>query len=319
VDTNFGIQLGQLEYLPSYLALRTPPFGNIAGKGAMFRMATGNTRLSVSFGVGLSGGEGGVTSSDLATMQFQFKLHSEPCLFAGGAVYQHPYLCVDGCSSAEVAAARGTDAPMEVDLRVQVDNSNFNEASIQATWPVHIPAEDSAEMSVVMYDPTNPGVRMVCADLRPDRQMEGLIFKIFEERIEDVPVIDISLSRHELGLTDVTVRAANLRPSFTYLAFVHSLPCAPLSPGASGGESGGGDRYMRDDSCYGRIGTPGCEASVDTQMWIQITSDERGFHNTQTRFLGLASADAQSVLLKDPQTPRVRPTPPASVPVASQP
>ena len=90
VDTNFGIQLGQLEYLPSYLVLRTPPFGNIAGKAAMFRMATGYTRLSVSFGVGLSGTEGGVTSSDLATLQFKFKLPSQSCLFAGGAAYQHP-------------------------------------------------------------------------------------------------------------------------------------------------------------------------------------------------------------------------------------
>ena len=54
-DSNFGVQIGMLKYLASYYEQYTPPFGIIAGKATMFRMVQAPyTRVSVSFGVGLS-------------------------------------------------------------------------------------------------------------------------------------------------------------------------------------------------------------------------------------------------------------------------
>ena len=54
-DSNFGVQIGMLKYLASYYEQYTPPFGIIAGKATLFRMVSSPyTRVSVSFGVGLS-------------------------------------------------------------------------------------------------------------------------------------------------------------------------------------------------------------------------------------------------------------------------
>lgn len=295
-DSNFGVHVGLLKYLRAYYETFTPPFGIIAGKAALFRMAQdGSTRLSVSFGVGLSLEVDGLRQEDLATTEFLFKLHSRPCEESGGPVYQHPYLCPSGCSQTAVDALRGSPEPLELEIRTTVDNTNYNEASVEVTWPVHIPADHTGSLSVVMYDPLN-SVPMVCADLRQDRTMEGLIYRIFEDRIDTVPVIDSSLRRDERGFTELSMRAANLRPSFTYHAFVHSLPCVPLSSSA---QPSGGDRFMRDISCYGNIGSPGCEAVASNQMGLTLRADAIGISDVSVRFDGLASADAQSILLRD--------------------
>lgn len=309
-DSNFGVQIGMLKYLASYYEQYTPPFGIIAGKATLFRMVSSPyTRVSVSFGVGLSLELNGFQGEDLANTQFQFKLHSRPCEESGGPVYQHPYSCQNGCSAAEIASARNGDNPLELEFALQVDTSNFNEASLEVEWAVHIPdsynGQRADEMSVVMYDPIN-NVPMVCADLKKDRSMEGLIFTIFEDRIDNVPVIDTSLTRDERGFTELAMRAANLRPSYIYRAYVHSLPCVPLSQTSL---SIGGDRYMRDISCYGRIGTEGCQSSEENQMWLTLVSDQIGIADVKTRFSGLARADAQSLLLKDCLDPNGDPDP----------
>lgn len=303
-DSNYSVQAGIFNYLVSFYEQHTPPFGIIAGKAALFRMArTGTTRVSVSFGVGLSLEDNGPDLSVLAATEFTFKLHSRPCSESGGPVYQHPYLCgVSGCSADQVNQARNSGVPLELEFKSFVNTDLFNGASVELEWPVHIPdyhyGQDRNTLSMVMYSPTHPDVPMVCADLLDDRQLDGLVYYVNEDANENVPsVSNAALIRDERGFTNIEVRIANLRPGNIYPAYVHSLPCVPLS---GSGAQRGGERYMRDINCYGNIGTSGCEATSDNQLHLRLRVDEQtSAASTTVQYPGLLRADAQSILLMD--------------------
>jgi len=303
-DSNFSVQTGMLNYLGSFYEQYTPPYGIIAGKAALYRMArTGTTRVSVSFGVGLSLEPDGPTLSDLAATDFVFKVHSRPCTENGGPTYQHPYLCgISGCTDAQVAAAKSSSLPLELEFTSKVDTTQFNGGSVEVTWPLHIPdyyyGQDRSTLSIVMYSPSHAGVPMVCADLENDRQMDGLVYYVNEDATSNVPsVSNAALIRDERGFSQLDIRVANLRPGHIYPAYIHSLPCVPLSGQSS---ARGGERYMYDINCYGMIGTSGCEATSTNQIHLRLEVDSQtAAAELSTRINGLLRADAQSILLMD--------------------
>eukprot|EP00040_Diaphanoeca_grandis_P032724 m.199053 g.199053 ORF g.199053 m.199053 type:complete len:590 (+) comp32719_c0_seq1:401-2170(+) len=303
-DSNFSVQTGMLNYLGSFYQQYTPPYGIIAGRASLYRMArTGISRISVSFGVGLSLELDGPDIADLAATEFTFKLHSRPCAESGGPVYQHPYLCgIVGCTEAQVATAAASNMPLELVFTSKVDTTQFNGGSIDVTWPLHIPdyyyGQDRNTLSIVMYSPTHEGVPMVCADLLDDRQMDGLVYYVNEDATSNVPsVSNVAMIRDERGFTQVDIRIANLRPGHTYPAFVHSLPCVPLSGTST---ARGGERYMRDISCYGQIGTTGCEATEENQLWLSLdVNQQTAAAELTVQFDELLRSDAQSILLMD--------------------
>lgn len=111
--------------------------------------------MSISFGISVSFGISNQQSS-LDGVDFTLKLHSKPCALNGGPVYQHPFLCPDGCTQAEVDAAAGTAEPLEVSFTTQMNTASANEASITYDWPVYVPEFYNGESRYVLLSSPRP-------------------------------------------------------------------------------------------------------------------------------------------------------------------
>jgi hypothetical protein len=59
-------------------------------------------------------------------------------------------------------------------------------------WGLHIPAtiegQSIAQLSMVLYDPIS-GLKMICADLEVDRQLDGVVDFVNQDLVENVPSV----------------------------------------------------------------------------------------------------------------------------------
>lgn len=106
--------------------------------------------VSISFGISASFGSTNQQSA-LDSTEFTLKLHSRPCAENGGAVYQHPFRCPDGCTQAEVDAEALSAEPLEVVFKTVMNTASANEATLLYDWPVYVPDFYNGDSRYVPY------------------------------------------------------------------------------------------------------------------------------------------------------------------------
>jgi len=140
--------------------------------------------------------------------------------------------------------------------------------------------------SVVVH---RDGGKVLCADLPidtyPDVELDGTS-QLFPAATPDHTGLTATaeLVRGLDGMTRVHVAASGLMPGVTYPAHVHNLPC--------GVQSGGG-HYLRDK---------GMSAAESNELWVPLTADGSGDADASTAAAHVATADARSIVIHDPNS-----------------
>ena len=126
---------------------------------------------------------------------FNTVLHSRKCSEGAGTVYQDPAHCesdggfTPGCNAAKVAAS---PTPLEMTVGASLDSHTLSNGKQlhrligEFTWNAHVPAflegQTIDQLSMVLYDPRT-GNMMTCADLEPDRQLDGVVYYVNQVRV----------------------------------------------------------------------------------------------------------------------------------------
>lgn len=193
-------------------------------------------------------------------------VHALPCAMTeGGAHYKQNPAVTEAVASAnnEIWASFTTNATGTGVARTVING--------------HVAAPDA--MSVVIHDPVTPTIRLACADLTTDQDIQSTTVGL--DRARNVTGF-ANLVRQPTGITTVSLTAAGLMPNIAYQAHVHDRPCQIAA---------GGAHYKLDEAA------PASEAN---EIWLRFTTDAAGSATANTSVKHLARPEAQSIVIHDP-------------------
>eukprot|EP00039_Didymoeca_costata_P020585 m.341788 g.341788 ORF g.341788 m.341788 type:complete len:656 (+) comp20509_c0_seq1:89-2056(+) len=225
--------------------------GLVAGKAQMVRHAVGATTFSVSIWYEHANRVRDGTQALLHLVRGTCNSIARSGVLQG---YQDPSRCPlaadmsNSCSDTEVQQSmRAADGnPLEAIFRAPIDTQN-KLIAVDYPWYVHIPAEDERNYgddaasfgeyyiselqrnkSIILYDPSDSGSILACADLVSDRTMEALLSTASDDLLGSsgqAAEVDVVIDRTELGTTHLFVSFSNLREDTVFYAEAQVLPC----------------------------------------------------------------------------------------------
>ena len=140
----------------------------------------------------------------------------------------------------------------------------------QATVAWDIPIADTNPISIVVHNTpaqvraglSGAGPKALCVDLEESQYHWASDGYASTGSAGEMPELVYGyLKGTSRGSTYVLLKLTNLEAGKVYPSHVHTTPCDVVAGGP------GGPHYVRDITCVGNEGGPGCPATADTELW----------------------------------------------------